>query len=250
MFPELPRPLIFAHRGASAHAPENTLTAFKKALEDGAPAVEFDVKLTADGEVVVLHDQTVDRTTNGRGDLRSFRLTQLKELDAGSWFDLKFRGEMIPTLDEVFETLGSQLFLNIELTNYRTPNDGLVNKVAERVVSHSLQKNILFSSFNPANLLLAKELLPDTPCGLLIQELWRGRKVRRTNFREEGYQAVHPFFMDINPKWIKRAHASGTRVHVWTVNNRWIMRLLVGWGVDGIFTDDPTLALGFLRGSS
>lgn len=250
MLPGLPHPIVFAHRGASAFAPENTLSAFRKALDDGALAVEFDVKLTADQEVVVLHDQTVDRTTNGKGDLRSFTLSALKGLDAGSWFDVKFREERIPTLNEVFEKFKNQLFLNIELTNYQTPNDGLVNKVVERVIDHGLQKHILFSSFNPDNLHEAGKLLPDTPRGLLIPELWRGRRARQTKLREEGYQAIHPFLMDVTPNLIKHAHASGTRVHVWTVNIGFVMRLLFRWGVDGIFTDNPALALRILRGRS
>src|SRR3990172_9288447 len=122
-------PLIFAHRGASAHAPENTLAAFRRALDDGSPAIEFDVKLSADGHAVVIHDQTVDRTTDGHGRVRELTLEQLKALDAGGWFDSAFRGERIPTLDEVLASLDRRALMNIEFTNYASPFDGLVPKV-------------------------------------------------------------------------------------------------------------------------
>jgi glycerophosphoryl diester phosphodiesterase len=122
---KLLQPVIFAHRGASAWAPENTLAAFRLAVEHGAPAIELDVKLTSDRKVVVLHDQTVDRTTNGHGDLRQFSLADLRELDAGGPFSAEYQGERIPTLVEVFEAVGKQVYINIELTNYASTRDKL-----------------------------------------------------------------------------------------------------------------------------
>ncbi len=103
MWTESTSPIVIAHRGDKVHAPENTLSAFKLAAEKGADAVEFDVKLTADGQVIVLHDQTVDRTTNGSGNVAKLPLAALRELDAGAWFSGQFRDEKIPTLDDVFE---------------------------------------------------------------------------------------------------------------------------------------------------
>ncbi|HBY09528.1 MAG TPA: glycerophosphodiester phosphodiesterase, partial [Chloroflexi bacterium] len=119
----LPRPAIFAHRGASAYAPENTLAAFKLAVDQGADAIELDAKLCADGQIIVIHDQTVERTSNGAGKVADLPLSALQELDAGSWFGLEFKGEPIPTLDEVFEAVGQKIFINIELTNYASPRD-------------------------------------------------------------------------------------------------------------------------------
>src|SRR5512136_2702473 len=98
MWIDAPRPIIIAHRGDKSHAPENTLAAFSLAAEEGADAIEFDVKLSADGQVIVLHDQTVDRTTNGKGNVSRLPLTALRELDAGMWFSEQYRGEKIPTL--------------------------------------------------------------------------------------------------------------------------------------------------------
>jgi len=133
MLAQLPKPTLFAHRGASAYAPENTLAAFTLAIHQNADAIELDAKLSADGEVVVIHDQTVDRTTDGVGKVNELVLAALKELDAGEKYDESFRGERIPTLDEVLESIGQKIFINIELTNYASPKDDLPLKVAEIV---------------------------------------------------------------------------------------------------------------------
>src|SRR5512139_19181 len=163
----LTQPVIFAHRGASAHAPENTIAAFELALAQQADAVELDVKLSADGQVVVIHDPTVDRTTNGKGRVRDLTLSQLKALDAGSSFSTQFAGEKIPTLEEVFETVGKRTFINVELTNYNTPRDHLVETVCMIIKKHQMQKHVILSSFLPSNLSKARSYLPDVPRGLL-----------------------------------------------------------------------------------
>ena len=140
MFSYLPKPSIFAHRGSKANAPENTLAAFELAITHKADAIELDVKLCADGQVVVIHDSTVDRTTDGTGQVRKLSLAALKELDAGSYFDIAFRGEAIPTLEEVLEAVGKRIPINIELTNYAAPTDALPAKVAELVIRHGLER--------------------------------------------------------------------------------------------------------------
>src|SRR4030042_5766395 len=120
---DLIRPTIFAHRGSSVHAPENTLAAFKLAIDQHADGIELDTKLSADGQVVVMHDDTVDRTTNGTGRIKSLTLHELKRLDAGSKFDPSFHAERIPTLAEVFETVGGKIFINVALATYTSPTD-------------------------------------------------------------------------------------------------------------------------------
>jgi glycerophosphoryl diester phosphodiesterase len=122
---DLPRPVIFAHRGASGYAPENTLTAFNLAVQQGSDAIELDVKLTADGQIVVFHDQTLERTTSATGKIGEKTLSELKELDAGSHFDISYLNERIPTLEEVFEAVGQRTSINVELTNYASPYDRL-----------------------------------------------------------------------------------------------------------------------------
>lgn len=243
MLARLPRPIVFAHRGASAYAPENTLASFKLALEQGADGIELDAKLSADGHVVVLHDATLERTTNGRGFIWEHSLDDLRSLDAGSHFSEAFRAERIPLLEEVLEALGTRLYINVELTNYRTPRDGLVMKVCELVRKHALQERVIFSSFHPHNLEQAKQMLPAVPRGLLARPAWRGAWARSFGFTFGDYAALHPNIVDVSAQQIRRVHRLKRRVHVWTVASAEVVRRLVGWGVDGIFTVDPRLVL-------
>jgi glycerophosphoryl diester phosphodiesterase len=249
MFPQLRRPTIFAHRGASIHAPENTLAAFELAVNQKADAIELDAKLCADGEVVVIHDQTLDRTTDGSGKVLETPLTALKELDAGSWFDTQFRGEPIPTLEEVFEAVGKKIFINVELTNYASVFDALPDKVVQLVQLHGLQDSVMFSSFNPLALRRAHKRLPEVPLGLLALPGFAGAWARSFLGRWVPYQALHPDFSSTNPKLIEKQHQQGSRVFVWTVNEAEKMQQLFDWGVDGIFTDDPPLAQQIRRES-
>lgn len=238
-------PIIFAHRGASVHAPENTLAAFQRALDDGAPAIEFDVKLSADGQVVVIHDHTVDRTTDGQGKVRELTLAQLKALDAGSWFDRAFRRERIPTLEEVFATFGHRVLMNVELTNYASPFDPLVRKVTVLITKHSLGEQILFSSFFPHNLSTARRMLPGIPRGLLAFPGWKGDWQRLIGpFMD--LQAEHPFVGDVSARYVEAIHARQRRLFVYSVNDPAEMRRLLELGADGFFTDDPALALRVL----
>ncbi|HEX7621142.1 MAG TPA: glycerophosphodiester phosphodiesterase family protein [Anaerolineales bacterium] len=242
MWKDLPAPIVVAHRGDKAYAPENTLSAFKQAAQKGADAVEFDVKLTADGQVIVLHDQTVDRTTNGTGNVAKMTFGALRLLDAGVQFPGKFPNEKIPCLDEVFETVGNQIFMNIELTNYSTPTDALVHKVVELVKKHGMQSRVLFSSFLPRNLHKARKLLPEVPCGLLTLPGLMGFWGRAFGWRGD-YAALNPFVTDVNAELVLRVHAAGKRVYAWTVTAEADLKRMIGLGVDGNITDDPALAL-------
>ncbi len=243
MYKSLPRPTVFAHRGASAHAPENTLAAFELAVAQAAPALELDAKLCADQRVVVIHDQTVDRTTNGSGRVADLPLTALKTLDAGSHFDPAFRGEPIPTLDEVFETVGKKIFINVELTNYASPRDALPEKVAQIVQAHGMEARVLFSSFNPIALRRIHRLLPQAPLGLLATPGWSGIWARSPLGRIVPYTALHPAAGDVTPQMILAQHRRCRRLHAYTVNDPQQMARLFAWGIDGIFSDDPALAL-------
>ncbi len=242
MLESLPRPVLFAHRGASAHAPENTLAAFELALEQGTDAIELDAKLSADGHVVVIHDATVNRTTGARGRVKDMTLADLRSLDAGSFFSEKFKGEKIPTLEEVFESVGKRTFINVELTNYDSPRDHLVESVCMLVKKFGLQKRVLFSSFFASNLSAARRYLPEVPRGLLALNGWLGVWHRSFGFAFGKYDALHPHLSDTTPQQVQRVHRLGRRIHVWTVNEADDMRRLFAWGVDGIFTDDPLLA--------
>jgi len=250
MFNELPVPLILCHRGAKNYAPENTLAAFKIALEMGADGFELDTQLTSDGHIIVYHDRIVDRTTNGHGKPFQLSLTELRELDAGSFFSEKFRGEKISTLDEVFETIGKRAIINIELKNFLTPFDNLTEKVCEVVRRHGMQSNVIFSSFLPWNLKKAARILPEVPRGLItIKGRW-GIWGRSFGFNFGNYDALHPFLGDVTAQQVQRVHKLRRKVNVWTVNTEDDIRRLLSWGVDGIMTDEPELAVRIIRSSS
>ena len=242
MWRDLPAPIIIAHRGDEAYAPENTMSAFKQAADKGSDAVEFDVKLTADGQVIVIHDQTVDRTTNGSGDVARLPFAAIQELDAGVLFPGQFSGERIPSLDEVFETVGKRVYMNVELKNYSTPFDALVPKVVEVVRKHGLQGRVLFSSFLSHNLQKARRLLPEVPIGLLtLRGLkgWWGRTIAW----QGNYAALHPHVTECNANMVARVHAAGKWVITWTVVGEMNIMRMNDLDVDGIITDDPALAL-------
>ena len=247
MLSELRRPVVFAHRGAAAHAPENTLASFELALQQGADAIELDAKLTADGHIVVFHDPTVDRTTDGTGRLARKTLAELRALDAGSRFSSKYRAEKIPLLEEIFDAFGSKLLINVELTNYTTPGDDLVGRVCALVQRCGIEDGILFSSFFPQNLMAARRLLPGVPRALLAQRGWKGAWARSFAFSFGDYAALHPYLTDVDAREVQRVHRLKRRIHVWTVSNADDLRNLKNWGVDGIFTKDPALALHVLE---
>lgn len=248
MLEDYPTPMVFAHRGASKYAPENTLAAFSLAVEQGADAIELDAKLSADGVVMVIHDQTVDRTTDGRGKVNALSMAELKKLDAGSFFNPRFSGERIPTLDEVFEIVGKMVFINVELTNYSSLDDSLVMLVSESVKRHNLQDSVLFSSFAPDNLKKMRSLLPEVPVALLADVGLKGKPKRSAEYLELSPHMIHPFLLDVNFALMARERKRGRRVHVWTVNGVFSLWRMKKLGVDGVFTDDPLKALRVLRG--
>lgn len=242
----LKRPAIFAHRGSSAFAPENTLSAFKLAVIHHADAIELDVKLSSDDQVVVMHDDTVNRTTDGSGRIRNLSLNELKKLDAGSKFDSTFKSETIPTLAEVFEAVGQQIFINIELTNYSSPTDNLPEKVISLIKQFGLENSTLLSSFNFIALIKARYLLPKIPLGYLSSSGLADPILRSRLVRLGPLLAFHPDYTEVKPKMIRDVHKANARIHTFTVNQPDIMKQLFLTGVDGIFTDNPPLALQVL----
>lgn len=242
MFKNFQNAVIFAHRGACAHAPENTLASFELAVEHQANAVELDAKLSKDGQVMVIHDQTVDRTTDGHGTVNQMTCADLKALDAGSKFNSRYTGEKVPTLDEVFEHVGQKLLVNVELTNYSSRNDDLVEKVVQVVKRQNMQKRVLFSSFLPKNLKIARQLLPETPVAILCLPGLGGVVTRSFLLRSTSPDIIHPYLSDVNQGFVNREHKFGRRVHVWTVNSDEDLARMLSLGVDGIFTDDPQKA--------
>jgi glycerophosphoryl diester phosphodiesterase len=247
MFPNSKTPIIIGHRGACALAPENTISSFKLAVEHGADFIELDAKLSLDGEVMVIHDQTVDRTTDGTGRVNQLTCTQLQVLDAGRKFDKKFEGEKIPTLDEVFKAVGKQIYVNVELTNYASKNDDLVKKVVGVIKSNQMEKRVLFSSFLPRNLKLAHAMLPEAQVAILCLVGVTGIFARSFLLTKISPSFIHPYLMDVTKRLVDKEHNRGRKVNVWTVNAEKDIQRMIKAGVDGIFTDDPLKARNILN---
>jgi glycerophosphoryl diester phosphodiesterase len=233
------KPLNIAHRGASAAAPQNTLAAFRKAIELGADGVELDVHLSADGAPVVMHNSCVDETTDGAGRIADKTLAELKELDAGGKFSLQFAGERIPTLAEVFDALQGRLLVNVELKGLNLSSVGLEAPVVEVVRRFGMEKKVLFSSFNPFTLRRLRSLAPDIPAGLLCPRNLPIYLRRAWLAPFAPHQARHPHFALVDEQLVRWCRARKLRVNVWTVNEPAEMKRLIALGVDGIITDAP-----------
>ncbi len=233
------KPLNIAHRGASACAPENTLAAFRLALELGADGVELDVTLTQDGIPVVIHDDTVDRTTDGHGPIKEMSLKEVKLLDAGSWFGIKFKGEKIPTLTEALRVVGTRGIVNIELKSTSLQTDGIETATLAAVEDCGAAGRVLISSFNPFALQRMSQLDPRLPRGLLyaddlpiyLRRAWLRPVARPT--------ALHPKHTLVSSRLVTWAHQHGYQVNTWTVDDPGKMEELVGLGVDAIMTNKP-----------
>lgn len=221
-------PKIIAHRGSSAHAPENTMAAFQLALDEGADGIELDVMLSKDKQLIVIHDATVDRTTNGIGKVAELTLDELKQLDAGG-------GEAIPTLDEVLMSFGGKFLINIELKNYASVFDSLPIVVAHLVKARNLVDSTLISSFNPFNLPRYRRQLPEAALGLLTVP----GKANHWLWRVFRFDAFHPHYHDVDAVLVSAVHARQRQVNVWTVDDPDEIRRLAALGVDSIITNDP-----------
>jgi glycerophosphoryl diester phosphodiesterase len=247
MLSNLPKPAIIAHRGSSAYAPENTLAAFKLALQQGADGIELDAKLTKDGQIAVIHDQTVDRTTPLRGRVKDFSMAELHRMDAGSHFDIAFQGEPIPSLEEVLKAVGQLTFTNIELTNYYAPFDNLPEKTAELVKQLKLSQRVMFSSFSIIALSRIHRLLPDVPVGFLLPSGWRGKFYRSLLGGLVHHESLHPEQSDVSEALVSTTHRKGRKIFVYTVNAEADIQRMATIGVDGFFTDNPLLARSILE---
>lgn len=241
---QLPQPLVFAHRGASKYAPENTMAAFHLAQKQGAPAIELDTMLTADGVPVVIHDDTIDRTTAGSGRVGEMNLKEIRAYDAGAYFSADFTGEHIPTLQEVLETFKGEMLVNIELKNYHSPFDKLPERVAELIAGMHYLDAVLFSSFQPLNLIRIKRLLPGAKVALLVEEGFWWRRLASGFFSFLSPEFIHPYKSYIQKNYLDREHALGRRVNVWTVDDPAEAASFMDWGIDGLITNDPPAMLG------
>lgn len=231
------KPLVWAHRGASAYAPENTMEAFRLAYEQGADGIELDVQLTKDGEMVVLHDERIDRTSNGSGFVRDYTLKELM----GFQFNRtqpNYKNAPIPLLSEVLDFIKeNRMQLNIELKNGIFVYPGLEEKVLELVSQKGVNDQIIYSSFNHDSIHLVGKLDKCAKRGILYSD-------RFLHVPEYAYQmgvdAIHPALWHLDEEdYVERCHALGLLVHVWTVNETADMQKLKARGVDAIITNCP-----------
>lgn len=239
---ELPR--IIGHRGAARHAPENTLAGFQVAAELGATWVEFDVRLTGDGVLVLMHDATVDRTTNGSGAVAAMRQGELRQLDAGAWFDRRFAGETVPTLAEalaVIHELGMTPNIEIKPNPGQARRTGRAVGIALKTLWPSDRPQPLVSSFQLRSLYGLRKIRPDLPIGLNV---WQ-RAHYQWSFGAKllGCASVHFSHQHVTDAQISSVKGRGRKVACYTVNDPQMAQALFARGVDAVFTDVPDLIL-------
>jgi len=231
-----------AHRGASGHAPENTIAAFQTAFDMKADYIEIDVQMTKDGELVVIHDNTLDRTTNGSGFVGDYTLEELKQLDAGSWFGEEYAGEQIPTFEEVLDAFRGKIGILVEV---KSPElyPGIEEKVADAIKERNMHKpnnnKVIIQSFNHNFVQASKSLLPSMPHGVLVGANWAD--VTDEALAEFAAYAdyFNPTIDMATPDLVERIHNAGMKTWVYTVREPEQADYLLELGVDGIITDFP-----------
>lgn len=238
-------PLIIAHRGASGQAPENTMAAFRRALELGADGIELDVHMSADGRLVVIHDETVDRTSNGKGLVRDKTLAELKALDFGSWFSEEYRGEKILELEDVLELIsGWDGLLNIEVKNGPVFYPGIEKAVADALRKYDRTERTIISSFNHYSLVEIRKIDP----GIRTAPLYMAGLYKPWDYaRSMGASAIHPLFYNIVPEVVRGCKENDIMINPFTVDRPEHIKAVAEAGVDGIITNVPDVALKIVK---
>ncbi len=244
---ETPRPsphdfLIIAHRGASSYAPENTMAAFDLALQMEASHLELDVHLTRDDHLVVIHDATVDRTTNGTGPVADQTLTVLQTLDAGAWFGEAFAGARIPTLADVLTRYQGRAHLHIELKGHTAH---LPQRTVDLVRAHGMAQHVTFTSFQHPHLRTMRAYAPELPTGWLVGEI---SEAVIAQAHALGCTQLCPRAPLVTPEIVQRLHAERFRVRAWGVANEAMMRQVVEAGADGMTVNFPDKLLAYMAG--
>ncbi|WP_026314431.1 glycerophosphodiester phosphodiesterase [Heyndrickxia acidiproducens] len=237
---------IFAHRGSAGTHPENTMAAYREAERAGADGIEIDIQLSKDGQLVVIHDETVDRTTNGKGFVKDFTLNQLKKLEIKDPGHIAGHPLHIPALEEVFDWLKSnQLLCNIELKTAKIAYPSIEEKVVSLIKAYHLEKRIIFSSFNHYSIIQCYRLAPEIEIAPLYSEVLFMPWVYAKSIRAKG---IHPHLRTTNDQIIQMAITNGIAVRPYTVNKEKDMRRLFRINCTALITDYPGLAAE-IRGS-
>lgn len=232
------RTLVWAHRGASAYAPENTLPAFEKAAEMQADGVELDVQLTSDGELVVTHDESIERVSDGTGYVKDHTFAELRKMNFNRVHP-EYTKVQIPTLEEVYELLKpTGLTINVEFKTGVFRYSGIEEKVLDLTARMGMEEKVMYSSFNHETLVHLRNLKPDVNTGLLYSDGWLD--VAPYAKEKAKVNALHPalYFLQ-DPEYVKTAHEYGLETHVWTVNDEVYMKLCRDMGVEAIITNKP-----------
>ena len=235
---------IIAHRGASAYYPENTLPSFEGAIAMGADMVELDVQLSSDKEVVVFHDEKISHCTNGRGRVSDHTLASLKKLDAGSWFDKKFKNTKIPALAEVLDICKNKIAVNIEIKTEAVGRmffGGIEEKCLKIVEQAGMRKHVVFSSFDPRAIMHLKEIDPTVTAAVLFEKKLYGSKLPSDVMESVGADAFNCSVAEFNKKWLVNIKSNNIHVNIYTVDNATKMERFLKMGVDGIFTNKPDI---------
>ena len=233
--------LVWAHRGASAYAPENTLAAFKQAAESGADGIELDVQKTRDGRLVVIHDETVDRVSRATGWVKDFTYEQLKKINVNQHFP-KVGVQAVPTLEEVYELVKpTNMMVNVELKTGVVFYPEIEEQVLDVTKQMGMQERVIYSSFNHYTIQKIHRLNPSAQTGILYQDGWIGAAAYAENVVHSD--ALHPALYNVQyPDFFEECRKHQLKVHVWTVNEEKYMRMLCDYQADAIITNDPKLA--------
>ncbi|MCM3124657.1 glycerophosphodiester phosphodiesterase family protein [Mesobacillus sp. AQ2] len=230
-----------AHRGAAGYAPENTIAAFDKGLEMKADYIELDVQRSKDGELVVIHDTTVDRTTDGSGKVGQLTLEELRSLDAGSFKGEQFAGEKIPTFEEVLDRYHGKIGILIELKSpelYPEIEEAVAQELKERNLDKPQNDKIIVQSFNFESMKKMDALLPKVPIGVLTSS-----KLHATDAALEEFATYADFFNPsyglVSKELVEKVHSLGMEIQSWTVRSPEAAQFLIDMKVDGIITDYP-----------
>jgi glycerophosphoryl diester phosphodiesterase len=229
------KPWIIAHRGASGHAPENTLAAFERAVQLGAGFIETDLHLTRDAQFVAIHDAALERTTNGRGSVRDFTLAELRRLDAGKWFDREYMGQRIPTLDEVLDFARKNDVIFYLEVKYDAAWGMHHSLVAALQKAENAARTIVIS-FDQTTLAALRRVDPSVMMGFLADEPGTDHV---KDALELGARQLCPQASLVTQELVERAHGADLQVATWTVDDAEEMRRVIATGVDGIMTNFP-----------
>ena len=233
--------MVIAHRGASSYAPENTLVAFDLALQMGVRHIELDVHATRDDHIVVIHDDNVERTTNGTGPVAGHTLSALKALDAGSWFAPRFEGERIPTLDEVFERYGGQAHIHTEIKGH---SSDLAKRTVDLIRRNGMAGQVTITSFQRARLEETRAYAPELPTGWLVAEITDAVIAQA---RAMGLTQLCPRANTVTPELVDRLRGAGFVVRAWGVTDEDLMRAVVNAGADGMTVNFPDKLIAYLK---